>query len=237
MLSFDMSTDISEKARVDSGIRVEKTETVIGEASEISGESLERFSVRDFLNSKLDEVKFSTPEQLESTMKENLRMRDNSESCADLEQGNAKEGLAEEEKAKLKEETDWSDKIIDNIDSIEEAEIYKKTGLVEVRVGEKECLIRPDIDWSQKDPFGRSNSERAKQGLAPLNSDGHPLELHHIGQHNDSPLAELSMQEHRGKGNDTILHDKTKESEIDRLAFGNERAAHWQERAYSVRSE
>lgn len=37
-----------------------------------------------------------------------------------------------------------------------------------------------------------------------------------------SPLAELTTQEHRGKGNDTILHDKQKETEIDRGEFAKE---------------
>lgn len=139
--------------------------------------------------------------------------------------------LSDEEKAKIKEETGWSDEIIDSISSMEEAEIYKEAGLVETEIGGKSCLIRPDIDWEQKDQFGRTNAERAKQGLAPIDANGQPLELHHIGQHNDSPLAELTMQEHRGKGNDTILHDKSKESEIDRPSFGTERAEHWKERS------
>jgi len=86
----------------------------------------------------------------------------------------------------------------------------------------------------QTDGCGRSNQERLEQGLAPLTPEGRPYELHHIGQHQESPLAELTMQEHRGKGNDTILHIKTKESEINREEFGVERAEHWQNRAGEV---
>ena len=78
--------------------------------------------------------------------------------------------------------------------------------------------------------MGRTNEERANQGLAPING-GEVIELHHIGQHTDSPLAELTREEHRGKGNDAILHDKTKESEIDRQAFAREKNNHWMERA------
>lgn len=92
-------------------------------------------------------------------------------------------------------------------------------------------VSRDDIDWNQKDAMGRTNKERAEQGLSPINKDGKIIELHHIGQHADSPLAELTQEEHRGKGNDSILHDKTKESEIDRQAFGNERSSHWESRA------
>lgn len=57
--------------------------------------------------------------------------------------------------------------------------------------------------------------------------------MHHIGQKPDSPLAELTTEEHRGAGNDTILHDKQKESEIDRNEFAKERKEHWKNRAMS----
>ena len=79
--------------------------------------------------------------------------------------------------------------------------------------------------------MGRTNRERAEQGLSPLNKSGNVIELHHIGQHADSPLAELTQAEHRGKGNDTILHDKTKDTEINRQVFAGERSEHWEKRA------
>lgn len=140
------------------------------------------------------------------------------------------EGLTDAEKQRIKDETGWSDEIIDAISSWDEYEIYKKAGLVEAEIGGKKCLIRNDIDWEQKDAFGRTNKERAEQGLAPLSKDGKPLELHHIGQHPDSPLAELTHDEHHCNGNDGILHDKNIASEIDRSTFANERSQHWQER-------
>ena len=70
-----------------------------------------------------------------------------------------------------------------------------------------------------------------EQGLPPLNKDGEPIELHHIGQKANGPLAELTQDEHRGKGNDGILHDKNKETEIDREEFRKERNVHWKERS------
>jgi hypothetical protein len=142
--------------------------------------------------------------------------------------------LNAKEKDEIRNETGWSDEIVDSIGSMEEYEIYRDAGLVEVEINGKACLIRPDIDLTQKDGFGRTNQERMEQGLAPLALDGRPYELHHIGQHADSPLAELTMQEHRGKGNDTILHIKTKESEIDRVTFDEERGNHWASRAEEV---
>ncbi|MCX4317908.1 MAG: endonuclease VII [Lachnospiraceae bacterium] len=139
--------------------------------------------------------------------------------------------LTEEQKEQIKEQTGWSEEIIEAIGSWEEFELYQKAGLVEAEIAGKKCLIRGDIDWEQKDVMGRTNRERAEQGLSPINRDGKVIELHHVGQHADSPLAELTPEEHRGKGNDTILHDKTKESEIDRQVFSEERAGHWSDRA------
>lgn len=143
----------------------------------------------------------------------------------------AKKELTDEEKAKIKEETSWSDEIIDTIGSMEEYEIYKKAGLQEAEIDGKKCLIRADIDMDQKDEFGATNRERMENGQPPITKSGETVELHHIGQKSDSPLAELTTKEHRGVGNDTILHDKQKESEIDRNEFKKEREAHWQNRA------
>ena len=127
--------------------------------------------------------------------------------------------------------TRWSDEIVDAIGSKEEAKIYIEAGLEEAEIGGKKCLVRNDIDWGQKDEMGRTNKERAEQGLSPISKDGQTVELHHIGQHADSPLAELTTEEHRGKGNDAILHDKAKESEINRTAFAGERSSHWEARS------
>lgn len=145
--------------------------------------------------------------------------------------GENKNGLTDEQEAEIRENTGWPDEIIDAIGSMEEYEIYKNAGPVVREINGKLCLAREDIDWEQKDAMGRSNRERAEQGLSPIDKVGNVIELHHIGQHPDSPLAELTPEEHRGKGNDTILHDKTKESEIDRNAFGEERRSHWKDRA------
>lgn len=142
---------------------------------------------------------------------------------------NERPTLTDKEKDRVKLETGWSDEVVNSVGSMEEFEIYKKADLVEAKVGDKTCLVRGDIDMKEQDPMGRSNEARMEKGLAPL-KDGKPIELHHIGQKNDSPLAELTGKEHRQDGNDTILHDKKKESEIDRNEFNKERAEHWSER-------
>lgn len=149
----------------------------------------------------------------------------------DLSPEDKSKEFSEKDKQELKNETGWSDEIVDSVKSKEEAEIYKNADLQESEVDGKKCLIRNDIDSGQKDEFGRTNKERMENGNPPLTKSGETVELHHIGQKQDSPLAELTTQEHRGKGNDTILHDKTKESEIDRSEFSKERQQHWESRS------
>ena len=169
----------------------------------------------------------------------NENLNPNSEILSQVKENYSKEAnespetrkeLSDEEKQRIKEETGWSDEIIDAISSMEEYEIYKKADLEETEINGKKCLVRKDIDLEQKDSMGRTNSERMEKGLPPLDKNGRPIELHHIGQKPNSPLAELTTSEHRGKGNDTVLHDKKKESEIDRDKFAEERSEHWKNR-------
>ncbi len=154
----------------------------------------------------------------------------NSESYNDANE-NKHGGLTEEEKAKVREESGWPDEIIDALGSMDEYEIYKKAGLQAIEINGKWCLVRPDIDLNQKDADGLTNRQRLERGLPPIAIDGKTVELHHIGQKPDSPLAELTTEEHRGVGNDSILHDKTKETEIDRNEFAKERREHWKARS------
>lgn len=202
------------------------------EVKEIVKQKVENIkSSGDAVLTKIEDVKNMTPEQLKEKLNEAFEKR-NPEGTAEEDEANEKqEGLTAEERAKIKEETGWSDEITDAIGSMEEYEIYKKAGVTEAEINGKKCLIRNDIDWNQKDAMGRTNRERTEQGLSPLNKDGKVIELHHIGQHADSSLAELTTDEHRGKGNDIILHNKAKESGIDRQAFTKERSGHWEARA------
>lgn len=149
------------------------------------------------------------------------------------------EGLTDEEKAKIKEETGWSDEIIDNIANMKQYEVLKNAGLKEVEINGRKCLIKENIDLDYADEDGVTNRERMARGLAPLDSKtGKPLELHHLGQKADSPLVELTEEEHRtgeyedGKKNQSLWHDNTKETEVhgEGNNWDQERKAHWKER-------
>ncbi|WP_218194947.1 HNH/ENDO VII family nuclease, partial [Ursidibacter maritimus] len=144
--------------------------------------------------------------------------------------------ITDETKERLRE-NGWPEEIIENLTSEEEVEIYEKAGLKPMEINGKWCLVRTDIDYDQKDELGRTNLERMEQGLAPLDKNGKPIELHHVGQSSDAPLAQLTQKEHRGDGNDAILHDKAIESEIARPNFNQERKEHWKAMAEAVKEQ
>ena len=159
------------------------------------------------------------------------------------------EGLSVEEKAKIKEETGWSDEIIDNIQNMRQYEILKNANLVEVEINGRKCLIRTDIDVNKEwntgkydvdgNPVYETNRERMEDGKPPLDENGRPIELHHLGQNADSPLVELTVEEHRtgeyedGKKNQSLWHDNAKETEVhgEGNSWNQEREAHWEARS------
>ena len=144
----------------------------------------------------------------------------------------------------IKERTGWSDDIVRFLHSPEEAEVYIGAGLVERRIGDRAALVRTDIDWRAfncrqewlKQKFADwdkwqdyNNADLIGEGWPPRDSNGDPYELHHIGQRQDSPFAELTWQEHMGGGNNVILHPD-RESTIDRQQFDDEKSRYWQAR-------
>lgn len=148
------------------------------------------------------------------------------------------------DKAKLRMRTGWSGGILDCISSLAEAEIYIRAGLKEAVVDGRPALIRSDIDWSDfacrhewlKEKFADydswkdyNNADLIGEGYPPRDHNGDPYELHHIGQHQDSPFTELTWKEHIGEGNNAILHP-IRESEIDRQRFAQEKSEYWQAR-------
>lgn len=145
-------------------------------------------------------------------------------------------GMGDETRERL-EKLGFPKESLGVINSEAEARIYEEANLEPAQVNGKDALIRTDIDYDKKDAFDRTNLERMKLGLAPLDAQGRPIELHHIGQKQDSPLAELTRDEHRGGGNDNVLHNKLKESEIARDDFDKERKEYWKARAEQIESQ
>ena len=141
--------------------------------------------------------------------------------------------------------TGWDTSICKAVNTWQEAVIYLACGLREARIGGRPALIRDDIDWSDfsirrntwlkeyladYDKAAEYNNEDLiGEGYPPRDKGGNPYELHHIGQHPDSPLAELTVFEHReSKTNYSILHPLA--GEIDRERFAKERSEYWRAR-------
>ena len=150
----------------------------------------------------------------------------------------------EDWREEIRRRTGWTNEIIMALRSKEEAEIYINTGLKQGIVGGRFALINPNIDWRayncRKEWLKKkladwnkwkdyNNADLIGEGYPPRDEHGDPYELHHIGQKQDSPYAELCWNDHMGKGNNKILHPK-RESEIDRQLFDGEKSQYWKNR-------
>ncbi len=232
---------ISEKGIVES---VEKPNTMSKSNLDIIGDGIGETSLENNvpeMSSTVDAVSDSKSDIIGDGVDEtSLEKADNKDLSDKPVQVDKVEGLSDQDKERIKKETGWSDEIVDHIKTPEEANVYKEAGLKEVNGN----LERTDIDWNAKIPqdridrmrslygketadkwAGKTNMDLIKEGKAPYGPDGEQINLHHIGQKADSPLAELTDTEH--KKNDAILHDKTKSSEINRPVFRLEREAYW----------
>ncbi|MCL2474554.1 MAG: HNH/ENDO VII family nuclease [Chloroflexi bacterium] len=83
------------------------------------------------------------------------------------------------------------------------------------------------FDPKAVDQSGRTNIQRMQQKLAPIGTDGKPVNIHHINQTNNGPLTEMLASNHRQ--NFKILHQNTGQSPslIDRNAFDTWRGSYW----------
>lgn len=160
---------------------------------------------------------------------------DNSEEQADSD-AEEELGLTDEEKARIKEETGWSDEIIDHIDSMEQYEIYKNADLEEREVDGRPCLCKK-IDMDYVDPkTGMTNRERLSRGLAPIDAKtGEKIELHHMGQDFDGPFVELCENSEHGDGNHGALHPESEGSwrndSEKKNEYNQQRQSHWEARS------
>ncbi len=149
----------------------------------------------------------------------------------------------------IRQRTGWPDDIVRYIGSMPEAEIYMRAKLQARVVGNRWALCRTDIKWAdysiRRNTWLRdspqqglkkydewkeyNNADLIGEGFPPRDPNGDPYELHHIGQLQDSPFAELTWAEHMGDGNNVILHP-IHESEIDRGEFAYEKSDYWMAR-------
>lgn len=130
-----------------------------------------------------------------------------------------KGGLKLKNVAQIQKETKWSNNTIKQIGSMEEYNVYKKNKLVEVKVGDKNMLVPSNL---KKILLTDENLSRVEKGLAPLDANGKPYELHHMLQKQDSTLAILSDTEHA-----KIPNKYENKSKINRKDFAKIRRKIW----------
>ncbi|MFB9534765.1 MULTISPECIES: RICIN domain-containing protein [Streptomyces] len=109
---------------------------------------------------------------------------------------------------------------------------WKLTQFQGQRVYQRDDLIRPDY-VSPNDNYGRTNLKRMQQGLAPMGPDDNPLNLHHMLQTQDGPIAEVTKKMHLDE-NYHQLHWKSGTkipSGIDRPEFDAWKKLYWKNRA------
>ena len=128
--------------------------------------------------------------------------------------GATRNGLTIDEAATIQKNAKYPLEIIRRFKSMDEYNIYKDAGLEAKLVNGKSALVRP-IDPTIRDGNGLTNIERMKRGLAALDVEGNPYELHHVAQEKDGILAILTKAEHRGEGSFSKLHDLMRGSDVD----------------------
>lgn len=181
-----------------------------------------------------------SPRELNDAVADAFKKAMKEENSSERNETNEKNTLSDEERIRIKEETGWSDSIINHIENMAQYEIYKNADLHEAEIDGKTCLVK-NIDMDYVDPkTGKTNRELLADGRAPINPlTGEKLELHHMGQKYDAPFAELWADSEHGDGNDSILHPNSEESwrNDSRLInhYNNvERPNHWEARSKEV---
>lgn len=148
--------------------------------------------------------------------------------------GATRNGLTINEAATIQKDAKYPLEIIRRFKSMDEYNIYKDAGLEAKLVNGKSALVRP-IDPTIRDGNGLTNIERMKRGLAALDVEGNPYELHHVAQEKDGILAILTKAEHRGEGSFSKLHDLMRSSDVDHGSeWAKEREGFWKSLAETL---
>ena len=133
--------------------------------------------------------------------------------------------------AKIQKESKYPLDVIKQFNSVEEYEVYKNANLAKQMVDGKLALV-------QKIEANETNMAKMLKGNPPLDPNGVPYELHHIGQKADSTLAILTKEEHRIGENYSKLHrliEKT-EAHADDANWESIKKAFWKDFAKQLQA-
>ncbi|TNV09785.1 hypothetical protein FH968_23200 [Buttiauxella sp. B2] len=101
-----------------------------------------------------------------------------------------------------------------------------------VEINGNKVYQRNDLfDPNALDARGRTNIQRMEKGLAPIDKNGQSINLHHMLQKQDGPIAEVTQDFHTDNRNVIHINDNSIPSGIDRSEFNKWRADYWKQRA------
>ncbi|MFP1755926.1 HNH/ENDO VII family nuclease [Lonsdalea quercina] len=78
---------------------------------------------------------------------------------------------------------------------------------------------------------GKTNIQLMDAGRAPIGTDGKPVNLHHMLQRQDGPIAEATQSFHKENHGVIHINDNSIPSGINRAEFNKWRSDYWKERA------
>ncbi|WP_375661367.1 MULTISPECIES: HNH/ENDO VII family nuclease, partial [unclassified Bartonella] len=94
------------------------------------------------------------------------------------------------------------------------------------------------VKWTEKqETIWGTNVERMAAGRAPIGFDGRSVELHHLKQTPEGPIAEMSKESHNKYSSVIHANPKTHKSLIEREKFKKWREEYWKERAKGYREQ
>jgi len=101
-----------------------------------------------------------------------------------------------------------------------------------VEINGNKVYQRNDLfDPNAVDSRGRTNIQRMGKGLAPLDSNGQSINLHHMLQKQDGPIAEVTQSFHTDNRSVIHVNDNSIPSGIDRNEFNKWRSDYWKQRS------
>ncbi|WP_218966702.1 HNH/ENDO VII family nuclease, partial [Snodgrassella communis] len=78
---------------------------------------------------------------------------------------------------------------------------------------------------------GKTNLQLMEKGRAPIGHDGKPVNLHHMTQRHNSPIAEVTQSFHTDNRKSIHINDNSVPSGINRSQFDKWRSSYWKNRA------
>ncbi|NML35539.1 hypothetical protein HHL14_32615 [Paraburkholderia sp. G-4-1-8] len=99
------------------------------------------------------------------------------------------------------------------------------------KVYQRDDIFDPSAEFN-----GETNLQRMTRGVAPIGSDGKSVELHHMLQSHDGPIAEVTSTFHKQNYSTIHINPNTIPSGIDRPEFNSWKRKYWKDRATGIKS-